>query len=167
MTEALIVAASADADFAKEVRDKTRGLAIEIAPTLAAGEQRPVLLVWSAASSVAATTVPALAELRSRGRLVIARRDGTELPGGLEHCEALLPDAPAREAAFRLLQAAFGPGRAATPEPVESSPAPPAAVAIPDPPAPEPQRGGAGWLIAVAFVVVLIIGGTILGSLGP
>ena len=169
MEAALIVAASADAGFAEQVRATTRGLAIEIAPELLSGEQRPVLLVWSADLSATAPNVPALIELASRSRLVIARRDGTSLPAGLANLEALPHGASARAAAFRLLQATLSRGRASARPPVKAAIPPPAAAApqppVPSPAPPAPWRS-APWLVVVALVVVLIVGGVILGSLG-
>ena len=72
MSGVLIVAGRADADFAEEVRSTTRGLDIEIARALPAGERRTVLLVWSAAQPATVADVPTLIELWSQGRLVEA-----------------------------------------------------------------------------------------------
>ena len=99
MSGVLIVAGEADAGFAAEVREITRGLDIEVAPSLPAGEQRTVLLVWSAARPASAGDVPALIELWSQGRLVIARRDDTLPPLGLGD---LGPSRPRRRRATHL-----------------------------------------------------------------
>ena len=168
MAAALIVAGLADAEFAEQVRAQTRGLAIEILPALPANALRPVLLVWSAARPVTARDTPTLLELSVQGRLVIARRDATPLPSGLPDRQALPAGASAREAAFRLLQAALAPGQVREAPSGGSSPsAPPVAVrSTPVPPAAgsPSQRVGVAWLV-VALVVVLTVAVVILGSL--
>src|SRR5687767_2268249 len=155
MAGVLIVAAAADAAFAQEVRRQTRGLAIEIASALPADERRTVLLMWSAAQPVGAAEVPALVELWSQNRLVIARRDATPLPLGLGDLEALPPGAPAREAALRLLHATLAPGGTAA-EPIVGEPArPPQPTAVAPPPqaaAMPVRRHGGRWLVVAAAV---------------
>jgi hypothetical protein len=156
MSGVLIVAGVADADFAGEVRKATRGLDIEIARSLPAGEQRTVLLIWSAAQPAAAADVPTLIDLWSRGRLVIARRDDTPLPLGLGDLETVPAGAPARETAFKLLHATLAPGDAA-----EAAMPPPAAAV--QAPAPEPAPAAHArrrWPLAVAAsVLVLLVAG--------
>ena len=153
MSRVLIVAGAADAGFAEEVRKTTRGLDIEIARSLPAGEQRTVLLVWSAASPATVADVPTLIELRVRGRLVVARRDDTSLLQGLGDLEIVPANAPARETAFRLLQATLAPGDAATiprglPEPA------PMVTSLPPPPSERKSRA-ATWIGALAIVLLL------------
>lgn len=153
MSAVLIVAGGADADFAEEVRSTTRGLDIEIARSLPAGERRTVLLVWSAAQPATVADVPTLIELWSQGRLVISRRDDTPLPLGLGDLETVPAGAPARETAFKLLHATLAPGDAA-----EASASPPASPV--EEPAPEPvaaARPRRRWPIAVAAAVLLLV----------
>ena len=153
MSGVLIVAGKADADFAEEVRRTTRGLDIEIARSLPAGERRTVLLVWSAAQPATVADVPTLIELWSQGRLVISRRDDTPLPLGLGDLETVPAGAPARETAFKLLHATLAPGDAA-----EASGSPPASPV--EAPAPEPvaaARPRRRWPIAVAAAVLLLV----------
>lgn len=165
MTMVLIVAGLADVDFAEEVRRATRGLDIEIARSLPAGEQRTVLLVWSAAAPATAADVPTLIELWSQGRLVIVRRDDTALPLGLGDLDAVPPDAPARETAFKLLHAALAPGEGAEavppPPPPSALPAESRAPMFERPPAPAAMaRSTRRWPAAVmAFAVVLVVAG--------
>lgn len=155
MSKALIVAGLADVAFAEEVRRTTRGLDIEIVRSLPTGEQRTVLLVWSAAAPATAADVPTLIDLWSQGRLVIARRDDTALPLGLGDLDTVPADAPARETALKLLHAALGPGEGA---PVLLQPAP---VGSP-PPAFEPApaamaRRARPWPLVVATVVAALV----------
>lgn len=158
MSGVLIVAGVADADFAEEVRKTTRGLDIEIACSLPAGEQRTVLLVWSAAQPATAADVPTLIDLWSRGRLVIARRDDTPLLLGLGDLETVPAGAPARETAFKLLHATLAPADTA-----EAAMPPPAAAL--EAPAPEPvaaARPMRRWPMAVAAsVLVLLVAGAL------
>lgn len=157
MSGVLIVAGEADAGFAAEVREITRGLDIESAPSLPAGEQRTVLLVWSAARPASAGDVPALIELWSQGRLVIARRDDTLLPLGLGDLETVPAEAPARDTALKLLHAALAPGEgiaASRPSPDMAPPTVEAPVAA--------ARPAGRWQNAAALGVVvlaLFIGG--------
>jgi hypothetical protein len=157
MSKALIVVGLADADFAEEVRRATRGLDIEVARSLPVGEQRTVLLVWSAAAPATAADVPTLIELWSQGRLVIVRRDDTALPLGLGDLDTVPPGAPARETAFKLLKAALAPGEGAEALPplraaearapmFDRAPAP-AAMA----------RATRRWPVAAATVVVVLV----------
>ncbi len=163
MSGVLIVAGVADTDFAEEVRKATRGLDIEIARSLPAGEQRTVLLVWSAAQPATAADLPTLIELWSRGRLVVARRDDAPLLLGLGDLETLPAGAPARETAFKLLYAALAPGEEARtpalppPPPVESPPP----VFEPAPAPAAMARSTRRWpmVVAAAFVVLVIAGG--------
>ncbi|MDI1284224.1 MAG: toll/interleukin-1 receptor domain-containing protein [Reyranella sp.] len=165
MTMVLIVAGPADVDFAEEVRRATRGLDIEIARSLPAGERRTVLLVWSAAAPATAADVPTLIELWSQGRLVIVRRDDTALPLGLGDLDTVPPDAPARETAFKLLQAALAPGEGAEAPPPPPPPSPPPAESrapmFDRAPAPAAMaRSTRRWGVAVtAVVVVLLVAG--------
>ncbi|TAJ36715.1 MAG: toll/interleukin-1 receptor domain-containing protein [Reyranella sp.] len=153
MSGVLIVAGVADADFAEEVRKTTRGLDIEIARALPAGEQRTVLLVWSAAQPATVADVPTLIELWSQGRLVISRRDDTPLPLGLGDLETVPAGAPARETAFKLLHATLAPGDAA--EASGSPPAPPLEAPTPEPVAVvRPKRR---WPIVAAVAVLLLV----------
>ncbi len=155
MTMVLIVAGLADVDFAEEVRRATRGLDIEIARSLPAGEQRTVLLVWSAAAPATAADVPTLIELWSQGRLVIVRRDDTTLPLGLGDLDTVPSDAPARETALKLLHAALAPGEEALAMPRA------ARVEAPPPmfePAPAAMaRSTRRWPMAAAAVVLVLL----------
>ncbi len=157
MSGVLIVAGEADAGFAAEVREITRGLDIEVAPSLPAGEQRTVLLVWSAARPASAGDVPALIELWSQGRLVIARRDDTLPPLGLGDLETVPAEAPARDTPLKLLHAALAPGEgiaASRPSPDMAPPTVEAPVAA--------ARPAGRWQNAAALGVVvlaLFIGG--------
>ncbi len=162
MSKALIVAGLTDADFAEEVRRTTRGLDIEIVRSLPTGEQRTVLLVWSAAAPATAADVPTLIELWSQGRLVIARRDDTALPLGLGDLDTVPAGAPARETALKLLHAALAPGEGAPvavpPAPVE----PPPPGDEPPPPAYEPAPAAMAhskrrWPMAVAAAVLVLV----------
>jgi|GEM_PF-6134682 len=156
MSGVLIVADVVDAGFAEEVRKTTRGLDIEISGSLPAGEQRTVLLVWSAAQPATAADVPTLIDLCSRGRLVIARRDDTPLLPGLGDLEAVPAGAPARETAFKLLHATLAPGNAATtPKPMPE----PAPMVAPLPPLPSARKSrAAAWIGAIAVALLLAAG---------
>jgi len=162
MSGVLIVAGEADADFAAEVRQTTRGLDIEIARSLPAGEPRTVLLVWSAARPATAADVPTLIDLWSRGRLVITRRDETPLPVGLGDLETVPAGAPARETAFKLLHATLAPGDAATKPRAMPEPAP---MVTSRPPLPSGRKSrAAAWIGAIAIVLLLAAGaGAFLG----
>lgn len=162
MSAVLIVAGGADAGFAEEVRGTTRGLDIEIARSLPAGERRTVLLVWSAAQPATATDVPTLIELRARGRLIVARRDDTPLPPGLGDLETVPAGAPARETAFKLLHATLAPGDAVTVPRAMPEPAP---MVTPLPPPPRARKSrAAAWIGAVVFVLLIVAGaGAFLG----
>lgn len=156
MSGVLIVAGRADADFAEEVRRTTRGLDIEIARSLPAGEQRTVLLVWSAARPATAADMPTLLELRARGRLVVARRDETPLLQGLGDLEIAPAAAPARETAFKLLQATLAPGDAVTIPRAMPEPAP---MVTPLPPPPRARKSrAAAWVGAIVLVLLLAAG---------
>ncbi|OFW99116.1 MAG: hypothetical protein A3D94_21250 [Alphaproteobacteria bacterium RIFCSPHIGHO2_12_FULL_66_14] len=158
----LIVTGVADADFAEEVRKTTRGLDIEIAHALPAGEQRTVLLVWSAASPATAADVPTLIELRVQGRLVVTRRDDTPLLQGLGDLEIVPADAPARETAFKLLHATLAPGNVAT-IPKAMPAHVPMVTSLPPPPSARKSRAAA-WIGAIAIVLLLAAGaGAFLG----
>ena len=162
MSGVLIFAGVADAGFAEEVRKTTRGLDIEIARSLPAGEQRTVLLVWSAASPATASDGPTLIDLWSRGRLVIARRDDTPLPLGWGDLETVPAGAPARETAFKLLHATLAPGDAATIPKVLPAPVP-IVTSLPPPPSTRKSRAAA-WIGAIAVVLLLAAGaGAFLG----
>jgi hypothetical protein len=157
MSKVLIVAGLADADFAEEVRRATRGLDIDIARSLPAGEQRTVLLVWSAAAPATAADVPTLIELWSQGRLVIVRRDDTALPLGLGDLDTVPPGAPARETAFKLLKAALAPGEGVEALP-PLLPAEARAPMFDQAPAPAAMaRATRRWPVAVATVVVVLV----------
>lgn len=156
MSGVLIVAGVTDADFAGEVRKTTRGLDIEIARSLPAGERRTVLLVWSAARPATAADVPTLVDLWSRGRLVIARRDDTPLPLGLGDLETVPAGAPARETAFKLLHATLAPGDAVTIPKAMPKPAP---MVTSLPPSPSARKSRAtAWIGAIAIVLLLAAG---------
>lgn len=156
MSGVLIVADVVDAGFAEEVRTTTRGLDIEIARSLPTGEQRTVLLVWSAAQPAAAADVPTLINLWSRGRLVIARRDDTPLPLGLGDLEAVPAGAPARETAFKLLHATLAPGDAAAIPKALPRPAP-MVTALPPSTSARKSRVTA-WIGAIVLVLLLAAG---------
>lgn len=158
MSRVLIVAGGADAEFAEEVRRTTRGLDIEIARALPAGEQRTVLLVWSAAAPATSADVPTLIELWSQGRLVIARRDDTALLLGLGDLDSVPPGAPVRETALKLLHGALAPGDGPavaaplpTSTPVETPP--PAYAPVPG----EMARSTRRWPMAVMAIVLMLV----------
>jgi hypothetical protein len=162
MSAVLIVAGVADAGFAEEVRGTTRGLDIEIARSLPAGERRTVLLVWSAAQPATVADVPTLIELWSQGRLVVSRRDDTPLPPGLGDLETVPAGAPARETAFKLLHATLAPGDAAAVPRAMPEPAP--MVTPPPPPTRARKSRAAAWIGAVVLVLLLVAGaGAFLG----
>jgi hypothetical protein len=156
MSGVLIVADVVDAGFAEEVRKTTRGLDIEISGSLPAGEQRAVLLVWSAAQPATAADVPTLIDLWSRGRLVIARRDDTPLLPGLGDLETVPAGALARETAFKLLHATLAPGDAAAIPKAMPLPAP---MVTSLPPSPSARKSrAAAWIGAIAIVLLLAAG---------
>ena len=109
LRRASIISGAVDKDYAHEIQSITRGLDIVVASDFDGCDGLPTLLIWSKDTPYCLNDIAVIAKTFSAGNLVVARRDNTLLPPGLETARAESDGASAREAAFRLLRAAMKP----------------------------------------------------------